>query len=226
LAGSFTLETVPDASNAGQPASTRGGFRAVITDWGGVMTNPIADAVRAWLQAEDIDAEHYAAMMRPWVVAAYDPAADGNPIHALERGECTVEEFERLLAARIIRRDGRSVLAEGLLGRMFAATTPCDPMFAAVYALRKAGLRTGLLSNSWGVGDYPRHLFPGMFDAVVISAEVGMRKPEPRIFRHAAGLLGLEPGECVFIDDVDANDPVATVARLSELLGVVLGESR
>lgn len=210
----------------------------MITDWGGVMTNPIPDTVRAWLLAEDIDAEHYTAMMRPWVVAAYDPAGDGNPIHALERGECTVEEFERLLAARIIRRDGGQVLAEGLLARMFATTTPCDPMYAAVYALRKAGLRTGLLSNSWGIGDYPRHLFPGMFDAVVISAEVGMRKPEERIFRHAIDLLGLEPGECVFIDDLEANvtaaeavgmtgvlhsDPVTTMARLSELLGVMLG---
>ncbi len=210
----------------------------MITDWGGVMTNPIPDTVRAWLLTEDIDAEHYTAVMRPWVVAAYDPAGDGNPIHALERGECTVEEFERLLAARIIRRDGGQVLAEGLLARMFAATTPCDPMYAAVYALRKAGLRTGLLSNSWGVGDYPRHLFPGMFDAVVISAEVGMRKPEERIFRHAIDLLGLEPGECVFIDDLEANvtaaeavgmtgvlhsDAVTTMARLSELLGVMLG---
>ncbi|HEY5988177.1 MAG TPA: HAD-IA family hydrolase, partial [Streptosporangiaceae bacterium] len=82
--------------------------------------------------------------------------------------------------------------------------------------------------------------FPGMFDAVVISAEVGMRKPEERIFRHAIGMLGLTPRECVFIDDIEANvaaaeavgmtgvlhsDPVATVARLSELLGVVLGDS-
>jgi putative hydrolase of the HAD superfamily len=232
---------VLEYSNTGQPSpSPHGTFRAVITDWGGVMTNPIPDAVREWLQAEDIDAERYAAVMRPWVVAAYDPAGDGNPIHALERGECTVEEFERLLAARILRRDGGQVLAEGLLGRMFAATRFCDPMHAAIYGLRKAGVRTGLLSNSWGVGDYPRHLFPGMFDAVVISAEVGMRKPEERIFRHATGLLGLEPGECVFIDDLEANvtgaeavgmtgvlhsDPAATVARLTELLGVELGQS-
>jgi len=231
---------VPDANLDQSGRGQRGAFRAVITDWGGVMTNPIPDTVRAWLTAEDIDAELYAAVMRPWVVAAYDPAGDGNPIHALERGECTVEEFERMLAARIVRRDGARVAAEGLLGRMFAATTPCDPMYGAVYAVREAGLRTGLLSNSWGVGDYPRHLFPGMFDAVVISAEVGMRKPEERIFRHAVDLLGLAPGECVFIDDIEANvaaaeavgmtgvlhsDPVATVTRLSELLGVVLGDS-
>jgi putative hydrolase of the HAD superfamily len=77
-----------------------------------------------------------------------------------------------------------------------------------------------------------------LFDAIVISAEVGMRKPEERIFRHAAGLIGLAPGECVFIDDMEANvrvaeatgmrgvlhtEPVATVARLTELFGLPLG---
>ena len=72
-------------------------------------------------------------------------------------------------------------------------------------AIRRAGLRTALLSNSWGANDYPRHLFAELFDVVVISAEVGMRKPEERIFRHAAALLGLSPAECVFIDDIEAN---------------------
>lgn len=216
----------------GQPRA----FRGVITDWGGVMTNPIIDTVRAWLAVEDVDYETYAAAVRPWVTSAYDGAS--NPIHALERGECTVGEFEHALAARLVCRDGRQVLAEGLLARMFEATTPCDPMYAAVHAVRAAGLRTGLLSNSWGAGDYPRHLFPGMFNAVVISAEVGMRKPEEQIFRHAVGLLGLAPHECVFIDDLKVNveaaeaigmtgvlhaDPAATVTRLTELLGIPLG---
>jgi putative hydrolase of the HAD superfamily len=209
----------------------------VITDWGGVMTNPILETVQAWLAVEDVDYEHYAEIMRPWVITAYN-GGETNPIHALERGECTVEDFERALAGRMVCRDGRPVLADGLLARMFAATIPCDPMYEAVYAVREAGLRTGLLSNSWGVGDYPRHLFPGMFDAVVISAEVGMRKPEPGIFLHAASLLGLPPEDCVFIDDVAANtaaagelgmttvlhtDPAQTRAQLGELLGFSLG---
>jgi putative hydrolase of the HAD superfamily len=201
------------------------------------MTGPIRNMVRAWLDNENIDHEHYAAVLRPWVLEAYDSSGDGNPIHRLERGESTPEEFERLLAARIVCRDGSQVPADGLLGRMFAETTYSDPMHAALLAVREAGLRTGLLSNSWGMDDYPRHLFPSLFDAVVISGEVGMRKPEERIFWHAVGLLGLTPEECVFIDDLEVNvvaaeavgmtavlhtDPAATVARLGEILDLPL----
>jgi putative hydrolase of the HAD superfamily len=80
-------------------------------------------------------------------------------------------------------------------------------------------------------------LFDEMFDAVVISAEVGMRKPEPRIFLHAVGLLGLDPQECVFIDDIQANITAAeqlgftgilhtaaedTAARVGEMLAIEL----
>jgi putative hydrolase of the HAD superfamily len=230
----------PQTDHPGLEQPPEGGsrpFRGVIVDWGGVMTNPIRDMVRAWLDDEDVDHEHYAAVMRPWMAGAYDHNGDVNPIHALERGECTTEEFERLLAARIARRDGVQLLAEGLLTRMFAGSVPADSMFEAVRAIRSSGLRTGLLSNSWGMADYPRHLFPDMFDVVVISGEVRMRKPEERIFRHATGLLGLDPAECLFVDDIQVNvaaaqavgitailhtDPAATLTRLGGLLGLSL----
>src|SRR6516164_11047525 len=115
-------------------------LRGVILDWGGVMTNPIRDMVAAWLDDEDVDHEHYAAVIRPWVVEAYDQNGETNPIHALERGECTVGEFERLLASRIARRNGVQVAAEGLLTRMFAGSTLAVPMQAAVQVIRTAGL--------------------------------------------------------------------------------------
>jgi putative hydrolase of the HAD superfamily len=175
--------------------------------------------------------------MRPWVAQAYDLDGAGNPIHALERGECTNEEFERLLADQLVLVGGGPVPADGLLARMFAATLPDAVMQEILRAIRRAGFQTALLSNSWGGNDYPRHLFPELFDAVVISGEAGMRKPEPRIFLHATTLLGLEPAECIFIDDIEANVLAAeavgmvgvhhselrsTTQRLSELLGIPL----
>ena len=119
---------------------------------------------------------------------------------------------------------------------MFAGQTLDEPMLALFRKLKASGVPTGLLSNSWG-GGYPQELFPDMFDVVVISAEVGMRKPEPRIFTHVAGLLGLPPQECVFIDDIQANITAAeqlgfagvlhsaaadTAQQVADLLGIAL----
>ena len=210
-------------------------LRGVITDWGGVFTSPIADTVEAWLAADLIDRTHYQSFMRAWVRQAYDGSAAVNPIHQLERGETDPADFERELAARLIRTDGGRVPAAGLLERMFAATVSVPAMYELMRTLRGAGVRTCLLSNSWGHSDYPRHDFPELFDAWVISGEVGMRKPEARIFLHAASLLGLPPQQCVFIDDIEANvaaatavgmvgvlhdEPATTAARVAGLLGL------
>ena len=234
-AGSAAASGGSPAAPSGSPATLARDIRGVIIDWGGVVTSPLVDTIDAWLRSEQIDRDSYASVMRSWVSAAYGDGAD-NPVHALERGECTDEEFERQLAAQLTHVDGRPVAHDDLLARMFAAGAMENAMLDLIRALRRAGLRTALLSNSWG-DDYPRDLFPELFDVVVISAEVGMRKPEERIFRHTASLLGLEPEECVFIDDVAANivaaeaigligvhhrEPGPTALRLTELLGVPL----
>jgi putative hydrolase of the HAD superfamily len=215
-------------------------FRGVITDWGGVLTTPILTTVHAWIQADGIDWDSYRTVMRAWVFDAYDPNGRPNPIHALERGECTGAEFEQALAARLLRLDGGAVAAGGLLRRMFAASAQIPAMYEMIFALRRAGFRTALLSNSWGCDEYPRADFPGLFDTVVISGECGMRKPEPGIFRHAAQSLGLAPEQCVFIDDMEANVAAAaacgmtgvhhtetaqTVAAVQDLLGVPLTQA-
>lgn len=200
------------------------------------MTNPIAETVNAWLAADRIDRASYVTVMREWVKQAYADGQDRNPIHALERGECSNAEFELALASRLLLADGGPVAGPGLLARMFAGSALDEVMLDLFRKLHASGVPTGLLSNSWG-GDYPRHMFPGMFDAVVISSEVGMRKPEPQIFLHAAELLGLPPQECVFIDDIEANITAAeqvgftgvlhvqadaTCGLLADLLGISL----
>lgn len=210
-------------------------LNAVITDWGGVLTEPIRDMVQMWIEAEKIDRDAYMAVMRPWLSGAYrdDGEVGVNPVHRLERGECTVAEFEEILAARLVRTDGGTVAPDGLLKRMLSGSeTKVPAMYDLIRTLRAKGLRTAVLSNSWGTDGYPREDFAALFDAVVISAEVGMRKPEPRIFRHAARRVGLNPAECVFVDDIQANvdaaiacgmtgiwhtDPASTATTLTQL---------
>jgi putative hydrolase of the HAD superfamily len=210
-------------------------LRGVIMDWGGVLTAPILTTVQAWIAAEAIDWESYRSIMKTWISQAYNVDGGPNPIYALERGECTPAEFEQQLAGQLLRVDGEAVVAEGLLRRMFAASVPEPAMYDIIRALRAAGFSTALLSNSWGGDEYPRADFPALFDAVVISAEVGMRKPEAGIFVLAADALGLDPRECAFVDDVAANvaaaaacgmtgvlhtEPAATAAALADLFGL------
>jgi epoxide hydrolase-like predicted phosphatase len=111
-----------------------------------------------------------------------------------------------------------------------------EEMIEAVRAARDA-VATGLLSNSWGVQYYPHDLLAELFDEVVISGEVGLRKPDPPIFGVAAERLGVPPEECVFVDDLPGNIEAAealgmrgvlhevaatTIPELERLLGVTL----
>lgn len=181
--------------------------RGVISDWGGVLTPPLVDGIQAWLQADRIDIEHYYEVMRPY----FDGSLPDNPVHALERGEVDTAEFERDLAALLRSTHGGPIRAEGLIQRMFASFEPVHGMYETLRAARNAGHATALLSNSWGNG-YPREHLGSTFDTLVISGEVGMRKPEERIYLYTCRSLGLDPEDCVFIDDLEHN--VATAESL------------
>ncbi|GAA4221974.1 putative hydrolase of the HAD superfamily [Streptosporangium album] len=211
-------------------------FKGVLIDWGGVLTTGLSEAIAEWIVADRIDATHYRDVMRELVLHAYEGSEDENTIHALERGEISGLEFERELAARLVTTDGVPPIAEGLLNRMFAGFQRVEPMYDMLRRARAAGLRTCLLSNSWA-NEYPREGWDEFFDEVVISGEIGMRKPEPRIFEHALGRVGLAGHECVFVDDIEANitaaralgivgvhhrEPELTIAELESLLSVSL----
>jgi HAD superfamily hydrolase (TIGR01509 family) len=76
-----------------------------------------------------------------------------------------------------------------------------DDMMDAVGVARAHGLKTGLLSNSWSLRHYPRDRMDALFDAIVISGEVGLRKPDPAIYRLTTQRLGVSAAACVFVDD-------------------------
>lgn len=188
-------------------------MRGLVVDWGGVLTGRMADATQAWAQAEDIDFVVYTSIMRDWLGAPFAAAAQANPIHALERGEIVLPDFELKLAAELTRRTGTVVVSDGLLTRMFNQFEHAPDMNALVHRARLRGIKTGLLSNSWG-NDYPRDAWDDMFDVIVISGEVGMRKPEPRIFQHTLELMDLPAKECVFVDDIRHNVEASVAAGM------------
>jgi putative hydrolase of the HAD superfamily len=173
---------------------------AVVFDYGGVLTTPVRHAMSGWLAADGITEDSYREVMREWLVGQ---TAAGSPVHRLETGELSPADFEAALAPRLVTTSGRPVVADGLLARMFALMRPDPAMLALVTDLRSVGVRTGLLSNSWG-NHYTDDLL-GMFDAVVISSRVGLRKPDPAVFGLILDQLGLPAGRVAFVDDLPVN---------------------
>lgn len=178
--------------------------KGLIVDWGGVLTGSLLDPFEKWAIADGIDYPHYRSVLAELLRGDVPTEIQNNPIHALERGELTNPEFEKLLAERLRTNDGIPVKHEGMLARMFSQLQHAPDMNALVLRAHGMGIPTALLSNSWG-NEYPRESWAGMFDAVLISGEVGLRKPEPEIYLLAAQRLGLSPDECVFVDDLEIN---------------------
>jgi epoxide hydrolase-like predicted phosphatase len=206
-------------------ATERTQHTALIIDFGGVLTTSVWDSFAAFCREAGLAEDTVKRLFRT------DPDALAD-LRELEMGRIEENEFERRFAKRLGLADGSD-----LIDSMFRGMRPEERMVEAVRAARAGGVRTGLLSNSWSTGHYDRDLLAELFDAVVISAEVGLHKPQPEIFRLAADRLGVEPERCVFVDDLRENiegaeavgmtgilhrDPEDTVARLEELLGIAV----
>jgi putative hydrolase of the HAD superfamily len=199
--------------------------KGLLVDFGGVLTTPVWDSFRDFCRAEGIEEDRVRKLFRE------EPEALGL-LRQLETGELPEDEFSERFAALLgVER------AEGLIDRLFAGMQPNEPMFEALRRARAGGVRTGLISNSWGHGQYDRSTFPELFDGVVISGEVGLHKPQPEIFNLGAERIGVAPEDCVFVDDLRENcegaeavgmtavlhrDSAETISRVEELLGVEL----
>jgi putative hydrolase of the HAD superfamily len=199
--------------------------RGLLVDWGGVLTSGLDTALRRWAELDGFDFDAYVKAVMAWLPVETAAEAEINPVHALERGQIAVPDFERKLATILVRPDGTQVPAEGLIERMFAHFEHVPAMNALVRRAKGHGIRTALLSNSWG-NTYPRDTWDGMFDDIVISGEVGLRKPEPEIFRLAADRLNLRPAECVFVDDLEVNVDGARALGMTGILHTSYDETR
>jgi epoxide hydrolase-like predicted phosphatase len=196
-------------------------------DWGGVMTTNLFASFGAFCEAEGLLPERLRDAFR-------NDAQARALLIGFEEGRVDDDVFAAGLAAALGLAPER---ADGLVDRMMAGATLEAAMVDAVGAARAAGVRTGLVSNSWGAARYPQRLLGELFDGVVISGLEGMRKPAPAIYALGAQRIGLAPTQCVFVDDLPFNleparelgmavvhhtEPAATIAALEDLLGVTL----
>jgi epoxide hydrolase-like predicted phosphatase len=200
------------------------------------MTSSMGGAFAAFSLESGVDPSVFKRVIQE----AYGGEEEGM-IARVETGQITPEEFETWLAGVLSEGLDRPLDPRGLRDRLFAGLEEDHRMADAVARARGAGVRTGLISNSWGGAAYRRERFDELFDAVVISEEVGVRKPHPSIYRLAARRLGVEPDACVFVDDLLPNVEGAravgmegivhrsaefTIPKLEALLGVDLTDGR
>jgi epoxide hydrolase-like predicted phosphatase len=169
--------------------------RALLVDWGGVLTSDVFAGFKIFCEQEGIDP------MRVRDLFAADPRGR-EALVELEIGEIDERQFEARLAALLELDEAR---VPGLVDRVFGSIVAEEAIFEALRIARANGIRTGLLSNSWGIERYPHDLLPELFDAVVISGREGVRKPDQAIYEVAIERLGVPASEIVFVDDLPGN---------------------
>jgi putative hydrolase of the HAD superfamily len=175
----------------------------VISDFGGVLTSPLMETFAAINEQEGLDAGALGTALRR--IAERDGA---HPLFELECGRMTETAFLQVLMDQLRADVGRDVTLHTFAERYFGHLQPNEPMIALLAELRDRGYRLGLLTNN--VREWEprwRAMLPvdELFEVVVDSAFVGMRKPERAIYRMTCERLGVAPEHCLFVDDVEPN---------------------
>ena len=179
---------------------------ALIVDFGGVLTTNVFESFRAFSEAEGLEPDAVRKLFR-------ERGEGLDLLRQLERGELGLDEFSERFGPLLGVRE-----TDGLVERLFAGVAADERMVDAVRRIRRSGKPTGLISNSWGGASYDRVVIDDLFDAVVISGDVGLNKPEPEIFRLGAERLGVPPEECVFVDDLRENCEGAEAVGMTAIL--------
>jgi epoxide hydrolase-like predicted phosphatase len=224
----------------GEEVSDEGRYEALLVDYGGVLTTPISASFAQFCLATGVSPERLRLVL---AVAYRGELGDGEApeslqdlVPAVETGRISVAEFNDRLAG--VLSEGLEQPIEGLdlTTRLFGGTLPDERMIEAVRTARTNGIKTALVSNTWGDRETPPW-YEEVFDAVLLSGREGLRKPEPEIYRLAAQRVGTHPAACVFVDDIAANVEGAravgmagivhrnsdiTIPKLEELLGIRL----
>ena len=182
-----------------------GDIRAVISDFGGVLTNQLIEAFAAFQDETGISMEQLGRGMQR--VAERDGE---YPLFTLERGEVTEEEFLSSLAWSLEEELGHRPKLHRFREIWFEALHANDAMLDLMRDLRRRGYRMAILTNNvreWEELWRSKLPVDEIFELVVDSAWVGLRKPDPAIYRLTIERLdgALRPDECLFVDDNELN---------------------
>ena len=180
-----------------------GRIEAVLSDFGGVLTSPLRDTFRAFQDSSGISLASLGSAM-----AAVAARTGAHPLFELETGRLTEADFLAGLAAELTEQLGRTVELHGFGEAYFNHLEPNERMIEYMRALRGRGHRMAICTNN--VREWEplwRAMLPvdEIFEVVVDSAFVGVRKPEPEIYRLTLERLGVNADTALLVDDVEAN---------------------
>jgi epoxide hydrolase-like predicted phosphatase len=180
-------------------------IRAVISDFGGVLTTPLLNSFVAFQDETGISGERLGRAMQR--IAERDGA---HPLIELEKGNLTEPAFLAQLADALEPELGRRPEMHRFKEIYFEALLPNEPMIDLMRELGERGYRMALLTNNVREWEpYWRSMLPvdEIFELVVDSGFVGMRKPEPQIYELTLERLGdgIRASDCLFVDDVEVN---------------------
>ncbi|MEZ5212564.1 HAD family phosphatase [Gordonia sp. PP30] len=186
---------VDPADLAAEPLCDHG-RTAVLVDFGGVVTTSVFDAFRQFgRELGDAD-------LPLQLLSGDDRSRSLLAEH--ESGRIGADEFDAGFAARL-RAHGLNAEAQGLSARMQSGLRADAETEAMLHRLRAAGTPVALVSNAFGRDTYRGFDLDALADVVVISSEVGIRKPSREIYRIACERLDVAPRSAVMIDDLRQN---------------------
>jgi putative hydrolase of the HAD superfamily len=179
-------------------------LRAVISDFGGVLTNRLIEAFAAFQDETGISMEQLGRGMQRV------SERDGEyPLFRLERGEVTEEQFLEDLRWGLEDELGHRPKLHRFREIYFEALHGNEPMLHVMRELRDRGYRMAILTNNvreWEALWRAKLPVDEIFELVVDSAWVGMRKPDPEIYQLTVSRLGeVQAHECLFVDDNELN---------------------
>jgi putative hydrolase of the HAD superfamily len=186
---------------------------ALLIDFGGVLTGSVLASFRRGCETHGVDPAGF-------IAEVFSPAhPEDSPFALIELGHISIPEFLQRITPILSRHAANEVDGADWFKDVQQTTRQINlQMVRAVQALADRGIQTALVSNSWGPREgYPWDRLP-RFSEVVVSAEVGIRKPDSAIYELAANKLGRAPADCVFVDDLEINLVPARALGMSTVL--------
>ena len=191
-------------------------IRAIVSDFGGVLTTPLAGSFQSIADRSGID---LAAVGQ--ALAAIHERDGSHPLHELECGRMSESAFVEGLRLALSDLLGREVAIDGFTDALWEGLFPNEPMIELMAALRAEGYRMALLTNNvreWELRWRAMAPIDEIFELVVDSAFVGVRKPDPEIYELVVQGLGVRAEECLFIDDIKLNCEAAEAAGMHAIV--------